>query len=512
MAQERLSMRKIRELLRLKFELGLSDRKIAQSLSMARSSIKECLNRVAAAQLSWPLPDELNDVALEACLYPSKSKSATSPIPWPDFAHVHRELSRPGVTRQLLWQEYKSQHPDGLQYSAFCDRYNEWSQATAEPVMRFEHRAGEKCFVDYAGQTIDLIDRHTGEVKAAQIFVAALGCSNYIYVEATLTQNLSDWIGSHVRALTFFGGATVAIVPDNLKSGVQRPDRYEPQINRVYADFAAHYGVVILPARVRKPRDKAKVEGAVLIVERSILAPLRDRQFFSLAELNAAIRILLDELNRRPFQKLEGSRHTVFLQVEQPTLKPLPVRAYEFAQWKYAKVHPDYHIEVEHAYYSVPYTCIGQRVEVRMTARMIEVFAHHERIATHPRSAKRGERMTLDAHRPPHHVAVIDTTIARLIERAETIATSVADVLREQCRRRLHPEEAIRSAQGILRLAQDFSPGRLARACTRALALKTYSYQSVRQLIISSEHLPESGVPSQLPLVHDNVRGPEYFH
>jgi transposase len=505
-------MRKIRELLRLKFELDLSDRQIAQSLSIARSSIKECLNRVAAARLSWPLPDELDDIALDALLYPSQPKSATSPIPWPDFAQVHRELSRPGVTRQLLWQEYKTQHPDGLQYSAFCDRYREWSQATAEPVMRFEHRAGEKCFVDYAGQTVEIIDRHTGELRATQIFVATLGCSNYLYTEATLTQNLSDWIGSHVRALTFFGGAPATIVPDNLKSGVQRAHRYEPEINRSYADFAAHYGVAILPARVRKPRDKAKVEGSVLIVERSILAPLRDRQFFSLIELNAAIRILLDELNHRPFQKLEGSRRTQFLQIEQSALKPLPARAYEFAQWKYAKVHPDYHVEVEHSYYSVPYTCIGQRVEVRLTARMIEVFAQHKRIATHHRSTQRGERVTLDAHRPPHHCAVIDTTLARLIERAETIATSVADVLREQCRRRLHPEEAIRSAQGILRLAHDFSPERLADACTHALALKTYSYQSVRQLIISREHLAESGAPRQLPLAHDNVRGPEYFH
>ncbi|QAU24552.1 IS21 family transposase [Dyella sp. M7H15-1] len=505
-------MRKIRELLRLKFELGLSERKIAQSLSMARSSIKECLNRVAAASLSWPLPDELDDVALEASLYPCKPKSVTSPIPWPDFAHVHRELSRSGVTRPLLWQEYKAQHPDGPQYSAFCDRYSEWSHATAELVMRLEHRAGEKCFVDYAGQTVEIINRHTGELHAAQIFVAALGCSNYIYAEATLTQNLSDWIGSHARALTFFGDAPTAIVPDNLKSGVHRPDRYEPQINRSYADFAAHYDVAILPARVRKPRDKAKVEGAVLIVERSLLAPLRDRQFFSLTELNAALRILLDELNHRPFQKLAGSRHTQFLHVERPALKPLPVHPYEFAQWKYAKVHPDYHIEVEHAYYSVPYTCIGQRVDVRLTARMIEVFAKHKRIATHPRSTKRGERITLNAHRPPHHCAVIDTTLARLIERVEMIAPSVADVLREQSRRRLHPEEAIRSAQGILRLAQDFSPERLANACTCALALKTFSYQSVRQLIINGEHLAESGASRQLPLVHDNVRGPECFH
>jgi transposase len=500
-------MRKIRELLRLKFDLGLSDRKIAASLSMARSTVKECLKRAATVSIGWPLPQALDDIQLEARLYPAKPVAVQ--IPLPDFAHVQRELSRPGVTRVLLWQEYKTQHPDGLQYSAFCDHYREFS-TVASPVMRFEHRAGEKCFVDYAGQTVGVIDRLTGELRDAQVFVAVLGCSNYTYAEATWTQSLPDWLGSHVRSLEFFGGAPAAFVPDNLKAGVHRPHRYEPDLNRAYAEFAEHYAVAILPARVRKPRDKAKVEGGVLIVERWILARLRDRQFFSLAELNAAIAELLVELNDRAFQKLDGSRRSRFLELDRPALKALPAHAYEYAQWKFAKVHPDYHIEVEHAYYSVPYRYIGERVDVRITVRMIEVFARRELIASHARRFKRGARSTLDVHRPLQHRAVIDTTVARLIERAQGIGPAVAAVLTAQFKRKRHPEEAMRVAQGILRLAEDFTPAQLSAACERALALNACNYRSVRALIITPA--PESGDDRQLSLVHENVRGPEYFH
>jgi transposase len=501
-------MRKIRELLRLRFDLGLSIHKIAASLVVARSTVRECLKRAEAAGMVWPLPQEIDDAQLEARLYPVKALSCD--IPLPDFAQVRRELTRPGVTRLLLWQEYKAQHPEGLQYSAFCDQYRRFC-STADPVMRFEHRAGEKCFVDYAGQSVGVIDRHSGEIRQAQIFVAVLGCSNYTYAEATWTQSLPDWLGAHVRALEFFGGAPAAIVPDNLKSGVERAHRYEPDLNRAYAEFAEHYGVAILPARVRKPRDKAKVEGAVLIVERWILARLRDRQFFSLTELNAAIDELLIELNDRAFQKLEGSRRSRFIELDQPALRALPVRAYEYAQWKCAKVHPDYHIEVEHAYYSVPHKHIAQRVEVRISARMIEIFAQRQLIASHPRLFKRGARATLDAHRPEKHRAVVEITVARLIERANLIAPAVGVVLSEQFKRKRHPEEALRSAQGILRLAQDFSPAQLAAACERALLLKACNYRSVRALI-TTPAAADSGDARQLSLVHENVRGSDYFH
>lgn len=500
-------MRKIRELLRLKFDLGLSIHKVAASLSIARSTVTECLRRAAAAGISWPLPPALHDEELEARLYPKKP--ATANIAVPDFAQLQRELSRPGVTRLLLWQEYKAQHPEGLQYSAFCEHFRAFAHA-ASPVMRFEHRAGDKCFVDYAGHTVEVIDRGSGEIRPAQIFVAVLGCSNYTYAEASWTQSLPDWLGAHVRALEFFGGAPAAFVPDNLKSGVDKPHRYDPDLNCAYAEFAEHYDVAILPARVRRPRDKSKVETAVQIVERWILARLRNRQFFSLPELNAAIDELLIELNERPFQKLDGSRRSRFIEIDRPALKPLPSRSYEYAQWKLAKVHPDYHIEVEHTYYSVPYKHIGARVEVRLSARMVEIFFKRELIAAHVRRSQRGARATLDAHRPANHRAIIDTTIERLLGRAEAIAPSVAQVLREQFNRKRHPEEALRAAQGILRLAQDFSPQQLAAACERALILKACNYRTVRALILTPP--TESGEPSQLSLVHENVRGPDYFH
>jgi transposase len=500
-------MRKIRELLRLKFELSLSDRQIAKSLDVSRSAVAECLRRAAGAGIAWPVAADRDDAELESRLYPTKP--VLPEIPLPDFAHVQRELSRPGVTRLLLWREYKMQHPEGLQYSAFCDHYRLY-RAAASPIMRFEHRAGEKCFVDYAGQTAGVIDRHTGEVREAQIFVAVLGCSNYTYAEATWTQAMPDWLGSHVRALRFFGGVPGAFVPDNLKSGVHRPHRYDPDLNRAYAEFAEHYGTAILPTRVRKPRDKAKVETGVQIVERWILARLRDRQFFSLPELNAAIAELLTELNDKPFQKLEGSRRSRFIELERSALKSLPARPYEYAQWKYAKVHPDYHIEVERAYYSVPYRYIGQRVEVRITARMLEVFAQRALIAAHTRRFKRGSRSTVDAHRPREHRAVIDNTLERLLERARAIGPAVAAVLDAQFKRKLHPETALRSAQGILRLANDFSPAALERACAQALALNVCNYRSLRALIKTPAAKPDD--TRQLPLVHDNLRGPEYFH
>lgn len=508
-------MRKIREMARLS-AAGLSPRQIASSVGSALSTVQECLRRLALAQLTWPLPDEWDDAVLEERLYPRSPP--THAIPLPDFAHVQRELSRRGVTRWLLWQEYKGQHPDGLQYTAFCVQYRKWRNL-AEPVMRFEHRAGEKCFVDYAGHTVEVIDRHTGELRDAQIFVAVLGCSNYTFAEATWTQSLPDWLGSHVRALQFFGGTPAALVPDNLKSAVTRAHRYDPEINPAYAEFAAHYGVTILPARVRKPRDKAKVEGAVLIVERFILARLRDRPFFSLLELNEAIHALLDELNHKPLQKLEGSRQSRFIALDRPALKSLPARAYEYAVWKSAKVHLDYHVELDHAYYSVPHRFIGAQVDVRLTARMVEVFHRRTLIATHIRSFRRGYRATLAAHRPEQHRAVIDQNIERLIERAMRIGVNVAAVLREQFNRKKHPEEALRAAQGILRLAQDFSPEQLERACERALTYRTFGYRQVRALIqanadnTSHNTTPtDSGETRQLSLVHDNVRGPDYYH
>jgi transposase len=499
-------MRKIRDVLRLKWVAGLSDRVIARSVGAGRTTVQECLQRAAAAGLGWPLPETLDDAQLQARLYPRAATAVD--IPLPDFAWVHRELSHQGVTRDLVWREYRARCVTGLGYTAFCVQYRRWLKS-ADPVMRFEHRAGDKLFVDYAGQTIPIIDRLTGELRSAQIFVAVLGCSNYTFAEATRSQALPDWLGSHVRAFEFFGGAPAAVVPDNLKSGVTRAHRYDPDLNPAYAELAAHYRVAVLPARVRKPRDKAKVEGGVLIVERWILACLRHRQFFSLAELNAAIAQLLAKLNTRRFKKLDGCRHSRFIELDRPALQPLPNRPYEYATWKVARVHPDYHVQIEHAYYSAPYTLIGQQVDVRVSAHMLEIFKDRVLIARHPRATKRHERKTLEAHRPDKHRALIDTTVQRLMERAALVGVSTVAVLTEQFNRKKHPEEALRAALGILRLKDDFTPTQLEAACAAALTYQLVSYRAVRSFITTP---PQETEPQQLPLMHDNVRGPTQLH
>lgn len=505
MGQQRLPVRKIREVLRLK-AAGFSDRRIAAAIGSARSTVQKCVRRALEAGVVWPLPDELDEEALQARLY--QREVPLSQRPRPDFAHTHAELSRAGVTRLLLWQEYKAAQPEGWQYSVFCEQYRRWL-ASQELVLRQNHAPGDKLFVDYAGHTVAVLDRHGGEVRQAQIFVAVLGCSNYTYAEATWSQALPDWLGAHVRALEFTGGSPRAIVPDNLRSAVKRAHRYEPEINPSYQDFAEHYGVAIVPARVGRPRDKAKVEAGVLVVERWALARLRNRTFFSLGELNAAIGELLRQLNNRPFKKLEGCRHARFVEFDRPALRPLPARPYEFGEWKQAKVHPDYHIEVNRAYYSVPYRLIGAQVDVRVSAHAIQIFHAGKLIAAHARSTERGRRSTRNAHRPQRHLAIIERSLDRVLDHAAAIGPATVEVLRQQAAHRKHPEETLRAAQGILRLAQDFTPDALERACQRAAVLKAYSYRAVRTLIEAPASTP---TPGALDLAHENVRGPEYFH
>ncbi|MDN5939296.1 MAG: IS21 family transposase [Salinisphaera sp.] len=498
-------MRKIREVLRLKAE-GVSDRQIAAAIGCARSTIQECMRRCHEAGVVWPLPAELDEATLYTRLYCRQVPLSRTPAP--DFATLHAELKRPGVTRMLLWQEYKTAQPDGWQYSEFCEQYRRWL-GRQDAVLRQTHVPGEKLFVDYAGQTVPVTDRKTGLVRHAQIFVAVFGASNYTYAEATWTQALEDWLGSHVRALIAFGGVPAAIVPDNLKSGVTKPSRYEPELNPSYQDLAEHYGVAVLPARVRKPRDKAKVEGGVLIVERTILARLRNMTFFSLAELNHAIAALLTELNTRPFQQREGSRQSLFDAEERPALRPLPAHPYEFAIWKKAKVHLDYHVQVERAFYSVPYVLIGKAVDVRMTAHTVEIFHRHQLVATHRRNAERGRFATVAEHRPERHRAVIELSHEKLMQRAVAIGPATVEVLTQQVHHRRHPEEALRASLGILRLAKDFSPQALEAAAERAIQIGAFSYRALRTLIATPPTEPPPPTP---PLINPNVRGGDYFH
>ena len=502
-------MRKISEILRLKFELHLAERAIAASCGSSRSTVQDILKRCRDAQLTWPLPAELDEAALYARLYPPTTR--LTDVPLPDFTLMQAELAKKGVTLLLLWQEYKAVHPDGLQYSAFCERYAVFRQSN-NVVLRQTYRPGEKLFVDFAGPTVPITDQTTGEVRQASIFVAVLGYSNYTFAYATPGQTTADWLAAQRAALEFIGGVPQVIVPDNPKAIITRACRYEPDLNPAYQDFATHYGTAVIPARVRRPRDKAKVEGGVLIVERWILAKLRHETFFWLGDLNASIAYLLGELNGRPFKKLPGNRQSRFIEDEKAHLKPLPLKSYEFATWKKARVHLDYHVEIDKRYYSAPYHLIGKSVDARLTVRVVELFHRGKLVASHVKNTQPGSFTTFDAHRPPKHRAVIELNHERLRERALAIGPSTAALIDRQWHAKLHPEQTLRRSMGILRLARDFDPVRLEAACERALQLGALSYRAIRALIDAGPSAPATPLPMQPDLLtHDNVRGPNYF-
>ena len=507
MPAERLSMRKIREVLRLRYAQGLSSRQIARACSMGRTTVRGYLDRATKAGITWPV--DLDDDKLEQRLFVSSCPLQTRPLP--DWSQIQIELKRKGVTLALLWQEHMADHPDGYQYSRFCEYYRAWL-ATVDPVMRQIHKAGEKLFVDYAGQTVPVADPKTGMVREVQVFLAVLGASNYIYAEATWTQSLPDWIGSHVRALEYLGGVPEVIVPDNLKSGVTNPCRYEPELNPTYRDFAAHYSVSVVPARVRKPRDKAKVENGVQQAERWVLAPLRNRTFFDLAELNEVIRGSLVEINHRPFQKLPGSRATAFETIDRPALQPLPEMRFEYAEWKRITLAPDYHVEVDGHYYSVPCRLIHKKVDLRLTQNVVECFNKGVRVASHLRTGAIGELTTIKEHMPPSHQHYLEQTPEKLIASAEQIGPDVSSLIKAILESRKHPL-GIRSSLGVLRLAKQYGPERLCGACRRAFSLQAFSFKSVQSILKTGlDQVPVVAATSTSPLYHENIRGPRYFN
>ncbi len=512
MPANRLSMRKIKEVLRLKWANNLSDRKIAQSCHISRPAVVQYIERATAAGLSWPLPDTLKDEALERLLFPGIRRPSTDRVS-PDWLKTHQELQKKHVTLFLLWQEYREQHPKGYQYSWFCDHYRSWL-GQRDLSMRQTHRAGEKLFVDYAGQTLQVIDPRTGKIRSTQIFVAVLGASNYTYAEATWTQALPDWIGSHQRCFNFLGGLPELVVPDNLRSGVSKAHRYEPDLNPTYLEMATHYGIAIVPARVRKPKDKAKAEVGVQIVERWILAALRHQPFFSLSDLNQAIQGLVLKLNQRPFKKLPGSRSELFLSLEKPVLNALPMESYVYAEWKLVRVHMDYHVEIDGHYYSVPYRLVKQQLDARMTEHTIEIFSKGERVASHLRSSVKGHHTTLNAHRPEAHQRYGDWSPERFIKWAEEKGPSTRQVISVVLQKHHHPEQSYRSCLGILRLAKTYSDKRLEAACKRALLLGTCRYKSIESILKHGLDSQSVGVEevSELPQQHENVRGSTYYH
>jgi transposase len=510
---KRLSMRKIKEVLRLSHDCQLKHRAVARSCGIARSTVAEYLRRAGEAGLGWPLPEDLDEGRLEALLFPPPPAVPAQERPQPDWQRLHLELKRQkGVTLFLLWQEYKAAHATGYQYSRFCDLYGEW-RGRADLVMRQQHRAGEKLFVDYAGATVPVVDRLTGEVQQAQIFVAVLGASSYTYCEATWTQSLPDWIGSHVRALAFLGGVTEVVVPDNLKAGVTSPHLYEPDLNPTYQEMARHYGLAVVPARAARPRDKAKVEAGVLLVERWILARLRKRTFFCLTELNDEIARLLEQLNEKPFQKLAGSRRSLYEELDLPALRPLPAVPYEFAEWKQVRAHIDYHVEVARHYYSVPYQLVSQTCEARYTSATVEIFHRGRRVASHPRNHRRGGYTTLPEHMPESHRQYAQWTPERLVRWAGESGEAVAAVAHRILEARPHPQQGYRACLGVMRLGKQYGPERLEAACRRALATGACSYKSLASILKSGldrQPLPKADAAAPR-IVHGNIRGPEYY-
>lgn len=516
MATERLPMRKIREILRQKWVLGHRHRAIARALGIGVGTVSEMARAASAAGLDWARVQSLSDGELEQTVYgagPQKSQRAALPAP----EVIDLELRKVGVTLRLLHVEYREQHPDGYGYTQFCDHYGRWKRRQGV-VMRQAHHAGEKLFSDYSGKKPHWIDPHTGEVQEVELFVAVLGASNYTYAEVTPTQRIADWVGSHTRAVEFFEGVAALVVPDQLKSAVNQPCRYEPEIQRTFQEWAEHYGTVVLPARPRKPRDKAKVEVGVQVAQRWILARMRNQSFFSFHELAARVRELLAELNARVMRRYGKSRRELFEALDRPALRPLPARRYEVSLWSKVKVNIDYHVEVDHHYYSVHHTLVHEQLEARVAAGTVELYRNGDRIAAHPQSLVRGGFTTEPAHMPKAHQQHLEWTPGRMIRWAQQIGPMTGVLVEAILAERPHPEQGYRSCLGIIRLQKRYGTERLEQACARAHAARARSYKHVDSILRSGlDRLPVSGAPrnegtpAPAAAVHEHVRGEQYY-
>jgi transposase len=503
-------MRKIRDVLRLDAS-GMSKRQIAASLSIGPTAAWEIVRRARRAGLAWPLGD-VSDEALEQRLYPPPKPALVDKRPRPNWPAMHRELRRPGVTLQLLWEEHRAAHPEGYGYSRFCELYRQW-EGRLSATMRQVHVAGERMFVDYAGTTLTVMDGTTGELRKAQLFVAVLGASNFTYAEATWTQGLADWIGAHTRAFAYFGGVTAQTVSDNIKAGITKACFHDPAVNRTYAEMAAHYETAVVPARPYKPRDKAKVEVAVQVATRWIIAKLRNPRFFSLGELNVAIAELGKALNERVTRHLGSSRRALFEEIERSSLKPLPAEPYIYATWKQCRVGLDYHIEVERHYYSVPHVLLREKVWARITTRTVEIFHSGKRVAAHVRSSSNRQHTTVREHMPSSHRRYADWTPERIKRQAGEIGPNTSALIEIILRERSHPEQGFRACIGIVRLSKAHGRDRLEVACRRALEIGARSYTSVNSILKNNLDRQRPDQTTDEPAItHQNIRGSHYFH
>jgi transposase len=513
MPAERLSMRKIRDVLRLTHTLGMSRRLVGEATGIGKTAVGEYVRRAAVAGLGWPIPDEIDDADLERRLFPPPDAASCTSRTEPDWSYNHAELKRRGVTLALLWQEYRAEHAQGYAYSWFCERYSDWRNCIS-PTMRQTHLAGEKLFVDWAGDTMPVFDPTTGEEHCAHIFVAALGASNYTYAEARWTETLPDWIGAHVNAFAAIGGVSKALVPDNLKAGITKPSRYEPGINRTYQDLADHYGCVVLPARVMKPRDKAKVEVAVQIVQRFVLAKLRHRRFFSLAELNAAIRDCVTAINSKIMRRIGKSRNELLETIDRPALNVLPTTPYSYAEWKRARTAPDYHIEVAGHYYSVPSKLIREMVEARITSATVEIFHKGQRVASHAFSAVRNRHTTITEHMPSAHRRYAEWTPAKMMSEAASIGPAAIALVEAIMKAKPHPEQGFRSCLGIISLVRTYGSERVEAASRRGNDIGATTYGSIKSILQNGldKAYANSKAPDGPPIRHANIRGRGYYH
>jgi transposase len=513
MATERLSMRQAKEILRQKWLLERTHREIARSVGVGASTVSDLAKRARNAGIDcWDAVEPLGEDEVEQRLY-GLALMRKSTRPGPDPAELDIELRRKGVTLQLLHLEYLDRHPDGYRYTQFCQIYRDW-QKRQGPTMRQVHRAGEKLFVDYSGAKPSIVDPHTGEVRDVELFVAVLGASSYTYAEATLTQSSRDWIRSHENAFAFFGGATELVVPDQLKSGVTKPCRYEPGVQRTYEELLCHYGAIPLPARQRKPRDKAKAEVGVQVAQRWILARLRNQLFYSLAELNARIKELLRELNGRAMRAYGASRRQLFERLDQPVLAPLPASRFVYGEWHFKKPGIDYHVDVEGHYYSAPHTLSDETFDVRVSASTVELWLRGKRIASHVRSHRKGRHSTNPAHMPASHRAHAEWSPSRLIRWATKVGPETATLVALILRDRPHPEQGYRSCLGIMRLGKQYGKERLEAASMRAVAVGARSYKHVAAILKNGiDRLPMPGPnPDNTNHVsHGNIRGPAYY-
>ena len=513
MPAPRITMRKIRDVLRLRLSVGLSIREIKASTKLSVGGIQKLLAKAKALGRTWPLPDDLDDNRLAQLFYPTADTGSSTRLQMPDWAVIHQELKHRHMTKQLLWEDYTQQYPNRCySYSQFCERYRRWCK-TQKRSMRQHHKAGETCFVDYAGATVPIVNPDSGAIREAQVFIGALGASNYTYAEATWSQSLPDWLGSHGRMLEYFGGCTALIVPDNLRSGVSKACRYDPDLNPSYQQWAEHYQVAVMPARPRKPKDKAKAEVAVQVVERWILARLRHHTFFTLAELNQCIRVLLEDLNSRPFKQLPGCRRTAFEQLDKPALRPLPARPYRYVDIKPVKVNVDYHVQYQAHCYSVPHQYVGERLELHASETLVEAYFRRQRVATHPRQYTPGFT-TNAAHMPERHRAQQQWSPGRLKRWAADIGPDTLTWVSDQLERREHPEQAYRVCLGLLNLGKHYPATRLNAACRIANAAGLNRLKQIKAILKSNrDQLPEQlSLEAELPQDHENIHGPHNYH